>query len=90
MKKILTKVQKYREAMKRRVKKLEKELIEKPATVDELWIAIQLMSDDIPSRSPYLAAMDYVWQARELIKRLDNPGKIIPFEEVLKKYKLGE
>lgn len=90
MKKIVTKAQQYREALRRRLKKFEKELIEKPATVDELWLAVSLMSDEMSSRNARMVALDYVWQARELTRRLSNPGELIPFEEVLKKYKLEE
>jgi hypothetical protein len=72
-------------------KAFKKQLEKKPATAQELWLAIQLLSDDWIGRSdPMDPVLDYLESAREIINRIKNPGKFMPLDDVIRKYKLEQ
>lgn len=80
----LTPVQKKRIAF-------EKELKDKPATTEELWIALQCLADDYVSARDHMdPCLDYLQSARKLLDSINNPGELIPFEEIQRKMLLQE
>lgn len=71
-----------------RRRKFEKELKKNPATVEELWIALQCMSEDwVCRKNPMVACLDYLQTAREVLKRIDSRD-VIPMDEVFRKLRL--
>jgi hypothetical protein len=69
----------------------EKELETQPATIEELWIALQCLADDyVPCKNLMDPCLDYLISARKLVRAINNPGKLIPWEEVKRRINMGE
>lgn len=75
-----------REGVKKEAKQFEQELKLRPASPDELWLALHLMTDAYTSYDSNHLAPYFVKQARAVMDSMDGPT--IPFEEVLKKHKI--
>lgn len=66
----------------------EKELLGRPATADELWIAIQLLADDyVPRCKNHMdPVLDYLDTARQVLDSLSDP-KSVPLEEIKRQFR---